>query len=241
MIHDTKLLKNGDILIEDRGFISREMLNYLKTMRGVSVYIPLKKNMEAYDIAVSAAKLENKWSAHPNKKRDKQMIAYVEDIGRHWSCGRTQDDVPLNACVVFDKPKDDYYVIVTSDITATARQIIRTYELRPEIEEDYRQIKDFWKIENFRSRKLPVIAFHIISTLLGYLFFQLYTMMVEGEKWQNKSLPVALKKYKVMEPTQIIVCVGRYFALFPLLEFMKLYASFGADVRSRLDVILATV
>jgi hypothetical protein len=50
-----------------------------------------------------------------------------------------------------------------------------------------------------------------------------------------------LKKYVSTEPTGVIVCVGEYFTLFPLLEFMQLYASFGADVRARLDLILALV
>jgi hypothetical protein len=52
---------------------------------------------------------------------------------------------------------------------------------------------------------------------------------------------VALKKYVSTKPIGVIVSAGEYFAVFPLLEFMQLYASFGADVRSRLDLILASV
>jgi hypothetical protein len=241
MIRTTSVLKTGDILIEDRGFISREMLNYLKAERGVSVYIPVRNNMEAYEVAVSAAKMEKKWYMHPNKKREGQEIAFVKDLGKHWTSKNPEQDVPINGCVVWDRRKGDYYVFVTTDMEVTGRQLIRTYELRPEIEEDYRQIKDFWKIEGFHSRKLTVTVFHIVSTLLGYLYFQLYTLMNEGAKWARKSLPVAIKKYVSKEPVHIIVCVGQEFATFPLLEFMQLYASFGADVRARLDLILALV
>ena len=60
-----------------------------------------------------------------------------------WQSDSPEKDVPLNACVVWDTKDGEYYVFVTTDTTRTAKQIIQTYELRPEIEEDYRQLKDF--------------------------------------------------------------------------------------------------
>ena len=48
MVRTTPVLKPGDILINDRGFISRELLNYLKLKRNVDTYIPLRCNMDAY-------------------------------------------------------------------------------------------------------------------------------------------------------------------------------------------------
>ena len=63
---------------------------------------------------------------------------------------------------------------MTTDTTKTARQIVQTYELRPEIEEDFRQMKDFWELSGFKNTKYNYITFHIIMTLTGYLFFQIY-------------------------------------------------------------------
>lgn len=51
------------------------------------------------------------------------------------------------------------------DTYRTARQLINTYELHPEIEED------FWKLENFKSIKYLYISYHIVMTLIGYLSF----------------------------------------------------------------------
>lgn len=68
MLYTTPVLKPGDILINDRGFLSRQLINYLKTVRKVDTYVPLRKNMEAYNIAVQAARSENKWRRHPLKK-----------------------------------------------------------------------------------------------------------------------------------------------------------------------------
>ena len=77
MIRETSVLKPGDILINDRGFISRELLNYLKLKREVDTYIPLRKDMVAYEQAVLAAKDQNDWKPHPNKKRKNQSISSI--------------------------------------------------------------------------------------------------------------------------------------------------------------------
>ncbi len=131
--------------------------------------------------------------------------------------------------------------VITTDTTKTAKQIIKTYELRPEIEEDYRQIKDFWKIQDFKSTKQNFIVFHIVMVLIGYLFFQLYKSMEEGSAYLGKSLPVALKKYVGEGPKSVIIYSGQYFGVFGFLEFIQLYASCGTKGNKRLDLILAKV
>jgi len=240
MLLNSDMLKPTDIVINDRGFLSREVLNELKTRRKVDTYIPLRKNMIAFEDAVSIAVTENNWKAHPNKKRKSQKIAFVPEIGAMWRSELPESDVPLNACVVWDTKDSEYYVFVTTDTTKTAKQILQTYELRPEIEEDYRQLKDFWCLEDFKSTKNHVIAFHIVCTLLGYLMFQLYVGMEAGDRWSGKSLPVIVKKYISSEnPKAVIIYTGQYFAVFPFVEFLHLYASLEAVIRSRLDQVLA--
>lgn len=241
MILTSKMLKPGDILINDRGFISREVMNQLKSNRGVDTYIPLKKNMIAYRNAVEIAKKQNKWELHPNKKRKTQKISFVEAIGGYWKSDDSKNDVQINACVVYDEKSEDYYVFVTTDLNKSATQIISTYELRPEIEEDYRQIKDFWKIQDFKSTKQNFIAFHIVTVLIGYLFFQLYKATDEGRKYEGKSLPIAIKKYVGKGSKSVIIYSGQYFAIFGFLEFIQLYSSCGTEVRKCLDPILAKV
>lgn len=237
----SNMLKPGDILINDRGFISREVLNELKLERKVDTYIPLKKNMEAYKQAVALATEENNWQAHPNKKRKTQKIAFVEALGCHWRSGTPETDVDFNACVVHDTAKDEHFVFITTDLKKTSKQIISTYELRPEIEEDYRQIKDFWQIEDFKSTKHNFIAFHVVMVLIGYLFFQLYKGMEEGCKYAGKSLPVAIKKYVENGSKSVIIYAGQYFGIFGFLEFIQLYSLCGTEVKQCLDPILAKV
>lgn len=47
MLRNTPCLRENDILINDRGFLSREMTNYLKNTRKVDTYIPAKKKYGA--------------------------------------------------------------------------------------------------------------------------------------------------------------------------------------------------
>lgn len=241
MLRNTPCLHENDILINDRGFLSREMANYLKTVRKVDTYLPARENMSIYQDAVNLAITSGKWQKHPNRKRKEQEIQLVTDLGPLWESDKPQEDVPINACVVHDKKMDKYFVFMTTDTGRTARQIINTYELRPEIEEDFRQMKDFWKLEDFKSTKYNYITYHIVMTLVGYLYFQIYKNLDEGKACAGKSLPVVVKNYKETRPKSVIIYVGQHFGIFPFLEFLQLYAECTLEVRRLLDPILAKV
>lgn len=233
MLKTTKCFNSGDILINDRGFLSRELINYLKTERGVDTYVPLKKNMWAFNEAIAFAKTENKWFAHPNKRRIGQKIAFVPQLVG-WDSGNDANDVPINACVVWDTNDDSYMVFVTTDTNATAKEIISTYELRPEIEEDFRQLKDFWKIEDFKTTKYNLIAFHIVCVLLGYLFYQLYINSDYGSQYLGKSLPVILKNYNERTWNYLVLYGGEYFCCMSMIEFFEYRDNCSEEVKTYL-------
>ena len=244
MLKTTKVFNPGDILIEDRGFLDRDLINYLKNERQIDVYVPLRSNMNAYQIAVQIAKDEDKWEQHPS--REKQKIAFVPNLKNYWWSDVAQsrkkynenDDVEINSCVVWDTETDSYFVFITTDTTVSAKQIITTYELRPEIEEDYRQLKDFWKLQDFKSTKINMIALHIIMVLFGYLFFQLYTLMPEGEQYAHKSLPVILKNYRPTASFYLVVYADDEFGIFSISEIIKSFSSCNEISQERLLKIL---
>lgn len=238
MIMNSKFFKNGDILINDRGFLDRELINYMKNERGVDTYVPLKTNMQAYDMAVTVAQTENKWERHPT--RSNQKICFITDLGAYWRSNNPKKDVDINAAVVWDEEDDNYFVFATTDTNKTARQIIKTYELRPEIEEDYRQLKDFWLLDDFKSTKLNMVAFHVITVLFGYLFFQIYTMLPDGEQYSHKCLPVILKNYHPNTMPRLIFYVENEFGIFSITEFADLYSRCSNEVQKRLDAIFNT-
>ena len=219
MLKSSKCLKNGDILINDRGFLSRELINYLKLYKGVDTYVPLRRGMVAFEEAVTCAKQQDDWRPHPSRKN--QFITSVSGVGVCWESNHEYTDVPINTCVAWDKVTDEYFVFATTDIKATASEIIRMYEMRPEIEEDFRQLKDFWKLEDFKSTKYNVISFHIICVLLGYLFYQLYINSEQGQKYLGKSLPVLIKKQRTEFINHLVLYSGKYFCCMSIIEFFE--------------------
>ena len=233
MLKTTKCFNRGDILINDRGFLSRELINFLKNEKCVDTYVPLRNNMTAYYDAVDIAISENNWMPHPNKCRTEQKIAFVPNV-TGWDTFGVSRDVPLNACVVWDTKDEKYIVIVTTNTKASAREIVSTYELRPEIEEDFRQLKDFWKIEDFKTTKYNVIAFHIICVLLGYLFYQIYINSPEGSKYLGKSLPVVLKNYNEHTLNHLVLYGGKYFCCMSMIEFFEFRDSCSVEVKKYL-------
>ena len=129
-------------------------------------------------------------------------------------------------------------MFITTDTDRKANEIIMTYELRPEIEEDYRQLKDFWKIEDFKSTKINVILFHIVCVLFGYLFFQLYTLLPEGAELLHKSLPVILKNYIPQVQPYVVLYAGYEFGVLTLFDTMELYAHCDENIRKEFKRVL---
>lgn len=122
----------------------------------------------------------------------------------------------------------------TTNIKANASEIIRIYELRTEIEEDFRQLKDFWKLEDFKSTKYNVISFHIICVLLGYLFYQLYINSEQGQKYLGQCLPVLLKKHKSEFINHLVIYGGKYFCCMNIVEFFEFRDGCSVEVKKYL-------
>lgn len=227
LLMNSKVLREGDCVLMDRGFIDRETIKYLKETRGVDVYIPMKKNMSEYLQAISIADTSDDWVPHPS--RTDQMICYAGIVDNSWSYPLTEEIFTLNAVVVWDINTQHKAVFTTTDMDKSGEEIISMYELRTEIEEDFRQLKDFWKLESFKSTKLNVISFHLICTLFGYLFYQLYINSKDGEDFLGKSLPVALKNYKTSFNPYLVLYSDESFMIMSIKEFID-YLSELSDV-----------
>ena len=83
-----------------------------------------------------------------------------------------------------------------------------------------------------------MILFHIVCVLFGYLFYQLYTLLPEGEKYLGKSLPIILKNYVSQVQPYVVLYVGYEFGVLTLFELMELYAQSPENVRKLFENIL---
>lgn len=265
MIRNTTYLKSSDYLLEDRGFIDINLFKYLNK-KGVFVILPMKKNMEIYLEAVEQAKQNNEWNKHPNKKRKGQSIALVKDLERAWLSEndklkkpeKLDLDYKINACVIrFDKEKNRdiltdeeiissdekyaYACIITNNTNISCNEIIRLYEMRPEIEEEFRQLKDFWGLNMYRSTKYHIISFVIMISLLGYNFYKVFIESSEGKQYIGKSLIVEEKHgLYIVKNVRIAIVTEHYFAIFQEDELLDLYADLDKDKRVLIKKYLTT-
>src|SRR5712691_6248722 len=88
------VLRAGDLVLEDRGFVDGAPLTFLKQQRNVDVIVPLKEKMLSDQEAVQLANLQDTWQPHPC--RDHQHIAFVQGVEHLWA----ECKAPLNACVI---------------------------------------------------------------------------------------------------------------------------------------------
>jgi len=88
------VLRQGDLVLADRGCVDGETLTFLKQQRHVDVIVPLKANMLSSHEAVQLATLQDAWQPHPS--RDHQHMAFVKGVEHLWAACK----VPLNACVI---------------------------------------------------------------------------------------------------------------------------------------------
>jgi hypothetical protein len=72
------VLRAGDLVLEDRGFVDGDTMPVLKRQRPVDVIVPLKSNMLSYAEAVQLAEIQGKWQPHPS--REHQHIAFVKGV-----------------------------------------------------------------------------------------------------------------------------------------------------------------
>ena len=134
-------------------------LNYLKQVAQAAdslgyygVLLPTDRRddgIESVHIVEMFNPLADKWQAHPS--RANQTITLVRGVEHMW----TECEVPLNACVIrfwnTKKKRTDYIVLVTTDLELNAPLIVRHYEERPEIEQDYQICRERTKISVSRD------------------------------------------------------------------------------------------
>ena len=259
MFGDMGYLSNTDTLVYDRGYIDRELINDLKK-KNISVIIPVKKNMNIFKEALGRAKEENNWIKHPNVRRKKQEIQFVEKLGEYYVSEKNihkkignEDgaDVELNACVIKIKKDNNeyteaeithiegkykYIVLITSDLNIRGEDIVREYETRAEIEEDFRQLKDVWGLCDFKSTKYINIIYHIIMTLFAYNMFILYKNTEEGSQYENKNIETSTETYEENQSDNqrqiagFIITKDEHFGVFSFKEFLEIFHNTTEEV-----------
>jgi hypothetical protein len=238
------VLRAGDILLEDRGFIDGETITLLKRQRQVDVIVPLKANMLSSKEAVSLAELQGHWQPHPS--RDNQHSAFVQGV-EHLGA---ECQVPLNACVMryWNRKKDalDHSVLVTTDQRLPGPWIVRHYEERPEIAQDDAQMKSGgWALQKLSSTRYSAIVFYILTVVLSYSLYHRFTNTQAGSRFAETTRQALAFAHLRSRRTHVIVYAGGHFEIFETLHcaqgILQLPAIAQERLRHWLDEHLHTV
>ena len=134
-----------------------------------------------------------------------------------------------------------YIVILSTNTKIGAKKILELYSKRPEIEEDFRQLKDFWKMCDFKSTKYKFIVFYLMTVFSAYNYYQLFKNLEIGKAYRRVTLPIAIKKqrenYSANE-VKIIIVSGRWFGIYEFYETYDLYDKFTDEVKKKFKLFL---
>lgn len=233
LARESRVLREGDLLLEDRGFLDGAQITYLRGERGVDVIVPLRCDMASYEEAVKLAEMAGEWRKHPS--RPAQQIAFVAGVEHVWD----ECEVALNACVIrfFNEKKRaiDYIVLVTTDLSLRAEWIVRHYEQRPEVEQDYEQLKSGgWFLKKLSSTRYSQIVFYLLTVVLGYSLYHLFANTAAGARFANKTRQAIAFEQLKSRRTHVIVYAGGYFEIFETLSFLHLALVLSPSVQARL-------
>jgi hypothetical protein len=233
LLEQTPVLRAGDLLLEDRGFLDGAMVADLKRQRRVDVIMPLKANMLATQEAIHLADMADTWEAHP--ARAAQTIALVRGVEHMWS----ECEVPLNACVIrfWNKKKKriDHIVLVTTDMKLNAAWMVRHYEERPEIAQDYQQMKSGgWQLKKLSSTRYSEIVWYVLTVVLSYSLYHLFTNTQAGSRFADKTRQAVAFEQLRTRRTHIIAYAGGYFEIFETLSFVQMVLQLSPLVQERL-------
>jgi len=233
LVRESRVLREGDLLLEDRGFLDGATITHLKRQRGVDVIVPLRRDMSSYEEAVKLAEMADQWQEHPT--RAAQQIAFVVGVEHVWK----ECQVGLNAGVIrfFNEKKKaiDYIVLVSTDLRLNAKWIVRHYEQRPEVEQDYEQLKSGgWFLKKLSSTRYSQIVFYLLTVVLGYSLYHLFANTAAGARFANQTRQAIAFEQLKSHRTNVIVYAGGYFEIFETLSFVYLVLVLSPAVQARL-------
>jgi hypothetical protein len=231
-------LHPGDTLLHDRGFLDGADITYFKKERKVDVCTGLKSDMILFRACVVQAEANpGNWREHPTRKH--QHIQLVCGLSGLWA----ELGVPMNVCVVRKiDPKTgeiEYFCFASTDLDLSAKQLIELYQTRPEIEEDYRQLKsESWHIEEFHATRQVPILWHVILTLLSYNLFQVYANTSSGRAFAQKTKQKLERELGRNPPTYLLVYTENAYGFYETKSLLYVLLDLPDEVRSKIRNLL---
>lgn len=225
------------LLIADRGYISGEFITWLKTQCHVDVIIPLRKDMAIYQDALAISAMpDTKWTplSHVDDIRKARIIrACTIDNIKLWD--ECQVSLYVTVVEAEQKGEDDEvlkrkFCLCSTKKFDSPHPVISSYQLRTNVEECFRQLKNDWRINRFPSPCSSLLEAHVSFTLLTYSLLQLYLMRSDLQSQTNRFLS-SLRREELNDKNDIIVYADQYFGAFSAKEYSCLINQLNPEVR----------
>ena len=234
-----KALGKGVIkkLIMDRGYISGEFVNELKTEYDVDVVIPLRKNMNALTDSLRIAdKLKKKeWKEYRTYKKGNkkytESVLYIGDV-EEWEEANLKVYVSLMKTTAPGE-EEKTWGLCTTFSPGNAGKAFDLYNKRSRIEEVNKQMKTNWRINKFSSPHESLIEAHVLFTLLTYSLIQLYLIKKHLTALANKTIE-SLKSNESLGKDCVVLYYDKKFAVVDLDYHTEMVACMGEKARQKL-------
>ena len=129
----------------------------------------------------------------------------------------------------------DHIVLVTTDQHLTGPWIVHHYEERPEIEQDYEQMKSGgWQLQKLSSTRDSEIVFYIATVVLSYSLYHLFSNTQAGARFADKTRQALAFDQLRGRRTHVIAYAWSYFEIFETLSFARFILQLPAAAQERL-------
>jgi hypothetical protein len=156
----------------------------------------------------------------------------------------TECEVPLHACGIrfWNKKKKCTVpiVLVTTALQLSASWMVRHYEARPEIEQDYEQRKSGgWQLKKLSSTRDSEIVFSGLTVVWSSSLYHRFATTPRGARLADQTRQARAFEPLRTQRTQIIVYAGGSSESFETLCFVQMVLHLSPPVQERLRTWLA--
>jgi hypothetical protein len=91
-----------------------------------------------------------------------------------------------------------------------------------------------WKLQQFSSTRYSEMVFYLLSVLLSYSLYHLFSNTRVGARFANKTCQAVTLEQLCTQRTHVIVYAGGYFEIFETLTFVHVVLGLSPPVQARL-------
>jgi len=233
-------------LIVDRGYMSGEWIDKLKSHFNIDVLIPLRKNMQAYTDAIALAQMNDNWHTikrqldDSNKTQYKMEVCTVKEINL-WGKVKQKIYATVSRCTNWDEKNQAYvehfWVLASTKHYRRPELAVERYRLRSQTEERFRQLKHSWYITDFPSPHAALVESHVCFTLFTYSLLQLYLRRNDYQQ-KTKRLITTLRCDESMGKDAVLIYSKDKYGVMDLDDYTARVAGMQDSPRARLKVIM---